>query len=126
MTPGPWIQRKVSTMPLTTIWQPLNLFDGILLDVPTRDDNEFLDDGSLSWYLILTTETLNLFRDWTDQSVVVISDEALRGRPLDPLWTQRARGRIVFVPGRATVGLKEGQIEDLNTRLRLYGASVHI
>lgn len=111
-------------MPLTTTWQPLGLLDVILLDVPARDENEFLDDASLPWFLISTTKGLNTFAGWRDNSVVVITEEAPRGRPLDPLWTTRAKGRIVVVPGTAALGLNEGAIDDLNTRLRLYREAV--
>lgn len=109
---------------LQTAFQPLGLFDVILTSVPPIDDRAFLDDETIPWFLIRRTETLNAFQRWSDRIIIVLSEAAPCGRPLDPLWTQRAKGRIVFVSEEATIDLPEGSILELNVRLRLFRASL--
>ncbi len=109
---------------LQTTFHPVGLFDVILASVPPIDDRAFLDDETISWFLIRRTETLNAFHGWSDQMIIVLSEAAPRGRPLDPLWTQQAKGRIIFVPEEATIDLPEGPILELNVRLRLFRASL--
>jgi hypothetical protein len=104
-------------------WEPVGLFDVVLRRAPPVDSTAFLDDRKLCWFLITTTDTLNGFA-WAGDMIVIVSEAAPRGVHVDPLWSERVRGRIYYVPQSAVEALPEGPIDDYNTRFQLYDAVV--